>query len=150
MKTTCLMADNVIWRCGAGEALTRAPSLYPRDGEGVEKFTRDKTHRWLSIPEQPPIDFGEPFMLFDLTRSTLTPYSCKFVLVKQLDDDILARSKYWANDHQLAIQDAVYQPAEALSSADRYGTTALGHHTSHTREKRGLLGQSQGRRCGSK
>ena len=41
-----------------------------------------KTHRWLSIPEQPPIDLGEPFMLLDLTCPTLASQSRELVLVK--------------------------------------------------------------------
>jgi len=51
------------------------------------------THRWLSIPEQPPIYFGEPFMLLDLTRPTLASQPRELVFVKQLDDDVFARSR---------------------------------------------------------
>ena len=54
-------------------------------------YPRNKTHRWLSVPEQSPIDFREPLVLLDLARPALAPQSCEFILVKQLDDDVLAR-----------------------------------------------------------
>ena len=73
-------------------------------------------------------------MLLDFTRSTLAPQSCKFALVKQPDDDVFARSKFRANNHQIVVR-----PAEASSTANRHGTIALGHHTSRTEEKHGSL-----------
>ena len=51
------------------------------------------TYRWLSIPEQPPIYFGEPFMLLDLTCPTLASQPRELVFVKQLDDDVFACSR---------------------------------------------------------
>jgi len=36
-------------------------------------------------------------MLLDLTRSALASQPCKFVLVKQSDDGVLARPKYEVN-----------------------------------------------------
>ena len=80
----------------------------------IRGMGRNKAYRWLSIPEQPPVDFGEPFMLFDFARTALAPQSCKFVLVKQSDDDVFARSKISVNILvSLLFAVAVRQPEEA-------------------------------------
>jgi len=74
-------------------------------GDGVcgENNPRNETHRWLSIPEQSPVDLGEPFMLLNFTRPTLTPESCVLVLVEQFDDGVLARPKVQPNMHRQLI-----------------------------------------------
>jgi hypothetical protein len=81
---------------------------------------KKKTHRWLSIPEQSPIDFGEPFMLLDLTCPALASQSRELVLVKQLDDDVLARSRIRPQSRQLIVQ--ITAQAEASSEPTPIGT----------------------------
>ena len=79
--------------------------------QGVGAGTREmnnKTHRWLSIPEQSPIDFGKPFMLFDLTGPALASQPRRLVLVKQPHDDVLASSGIEVNEavssvHTIAV-----------------------------------------------
>lgn len=58
----------------------------------------EKTYRWLSVSEQSPIDFGEPFMLLDLTCPALAPQPRELALIKQLDNDVLARSRVRASE----------------------------------------------------
>jgi hypothetical protein len=52
------------------------------------------THRWLLVAQQTPIRLGEPFVLFDLTRTTMTAESSRFNLMQQFHDNILACTVY--------------------------------------------------------
>lgn len=123
---------------------------------GGRMFRQRKTHRWLSISEQPPIDFGEPFMLLNLTCPTLASQPRKLVLVKQLDDYVLARSR----------DKAISSPPEKTiirTTQPRNNVTALGRHakariprpesrsqTHHPAEPRDKSGVTAPRTCYSR
>jgi hypothetical protein len=87
-----MTANNVIVR----PKPSRSAMSHPRSGEGTCGMN-NKTHRWLSIPKQSPIDFGKPFMLFDLTGPALASQPRRLVLVKQPHDNVLASSGIEAN-----------------------------------------------------
>lgn len=67
-------------------------------------------------------------MLLHLTCPALASHSRKLVLVKQLDDDVLARPRVRANNGRQPISGiTIQQPAE--ESSELHGAITLGHHT---------------------
>ena len=50
------------------------------------------THRWLRVPQETPIDFGEPLVLLDLGGAALAAQTSPFPLIEEARDDVLARA----------------------------------------------------------
>ena len=50
------------------------------------------THRWLRVPQETPIDFGEPLVLLDLRGPALAAQAGPFPLIEEARDDVLARA----------------------------------------------------------
>ena len=48
------------------------------------------THRWLRVPQETPIDFGEPLVLLDLRGATLAAQTGPFTLIEETRNDVLA------------------------------------------------------------
>lgn len=146
-KTTCLMADKLIPRPRSPSRRGSHSTTYPwpistgclthptGGGRGVhgDNAPRNKTHRRPGIPEQPPIDFGEPFMLLDLTCPTLASQSRKLLLVEQLDNDVFAGPRVGSNSVvSPSLRIEIQQPAKPSSdpTTDKQGTITPGHRMS--------------------
>ena len=63
-------------------------------------------------------------MLLDLARPALTPQSCEFALIKQLDNDVFASSKVWADGRQFIIQDSDPLARNIIKTPQPTGTTS--------------------------